>query len=54
MKINMTYTMGLIPIEHKGYKYNFLDTPGYFDFHGEVVSALTIKWSCYSYRCTTL
>jgi elongation factor G len=39
--INMTYTMGLIPIEHNGYKYNFLDTPGYFDFHGEVVSAMT-------------
>jgi elongation factor G len=38
--INMTYTMGLIPIEHNGYKYNFLDTPGYFDFHGEVVSAM--------------
>lgn len=39
--INMTYSMGLIPIEHNGYKYNFLDTPGYFDFHGEVVSAMT-------------
>lgn len=38
--INMTYSMGLIPIEYNNYKYNFLDTPGYFDFHGEVVSAI--------------
>ena len=37
---NMTYSLGLIPIEHNGYKYNFLDTPGYFDFHGELVSAM--------------
>ena len=24
----------LVPVEYKGYKYNFLDTPGYFDFQG--------------------
>ena len=39
-KVNMTYSIGLAPIEYKGIKYNFLDTPGYFDFVGEVISAL--------------
>ena len=39
-KVNMTYSIGLAPIEHNGVKYNFLDTPGYFDFSGEVISAL--------------
>ncbi|MEG1311043.1 MAG: elongation factor G [Peptostreptococcaceae bacterium] len=40
-KVNMTYSMGLIPVEYKGYKYNLLDTPGYFDFTGEVISSLS-------------
>ncbi|KYM48540.1 elongation factor G [Fusobacterium necrophorum] len=35
----------LIPIEHKEYKINFLDTPGYFDFVGEVISALRVSAS---------
>ena len=39
-KVNMTYSIGLAPIEYNGIKYNFLDTPGYFDFTGEVISAL--------------
>ena len=39
-KVNMTYSIGLAPIEHNGVKYNFLDTPGYFDFSGEVISSL--------------
>ena len=39
-KVNMTYSIGLAPIEYNNVKYNFLDTPGYFDFTGEVVSAL--------------
>ncbi|WP_058486241.1 elongation factor G [Defluviitalea phaphyphila] len=30
----------IIPIEWKGYKINILDTPGYFDFVGEVKQAL--------------
>ena len=29
-----------IPIEWENMKYNFLDTPGYFDFVGEMYSAL--------------
>ena len=39
-KVNMTYSMGLIPIEYEGYKFNLLDTPGYSDFSGDVISAL--------------
>lgn len=35
----------LIPIEHEECKFNFLDTPGYFDFVGEVVSALRVSAS---------
>lgn len=38
--INMTSTLNLIPIEWNDHKYNFIDTPGYFDFHGEIVSAM--------------
>jgi elongation factor G len=33
---------GVIPIEYKDKKINFLDTPGYTDFVGEVVSALRV------------
>lgn len=32
----------VIPLEYKGNKYNVLDTPGYFDFQGEVTSALRV------------
>lgn len=32
----------LIPVEWKKSKYNFLDTPGYFDFVGEVFSSLRV------------
>jgi len=32
----------VIPIEYKGVKINFLDTPGYTDFIGEVISALRV------------
>ncbi|RDY22748.1 elongation factor G [Romboutsia maritimum] len=40
-KSNMTYSMGLIPVEYNNYKFNLLDTPGYFDFSGEVISSLS-------------
>lgn len=33
----------LIPIEYKNYKINVLDTPGYTDFVGEVISALSVS-----------
>ena len=32
----------VVPIEYKGVKVNVLDTPGYFDFVGEVEEALTV------------
>lgn len=41
-KANMTYSMGLIPIEYDDYKFNLLDTPGYSDFSGDVISALKV------------
>lgn len=40
-KVNMTYSMGLVPVEYNDYKYNLLDTPGYFDFSGDVISSLS-------------
>ena len=32
----------VVPIEYKDKKFNFLDTPGYTDFVGEVISALRV------------
>ncbi|MDR3572652.1 MAG: elongation factor G [Anaerolineaceae bacterium] len=32
----------VIPVEYKNIKFNFLDTPGYNDFIGEVISALRV------------
>lgn len=40
-KINTTYSMNLVPIEYKDYKLNLLDTPGYSDFTGDVISAIS-------------
>lgn len=36
------FTIGtsMIPVEHEGHKFNLLDTPGYFDFVGEVRGAM--------------
>ena len=33
----------VIPVEYKDHKINFLDTPGYADFVGEVISALRVS-----------
>ena len=38
--VQMTYSMSLMPVEYEGFKFNFLDTPGYTDFTGDVVSVL--------------
>lgn len=32
----------VVPIEYQGTKFNFLDTPGYTDFVGEMISALAV------------
>lgn len=40
-KVNMTYSMSLTPVEYNDYKFNLLDTPGYFDFNGEVISTIS-------------
>ncbi|WP_317315852.1 elongation factor G [Peptostreptococcus russellii] len=39
--VQMTYSMSLMPVEYEGYKFNFIDTPGYTDFTGDIISALS-------------
>ena len=39
-KSNMTYSMSLTPVEYNNFKFNLLDTPGYFDFIGDAISSL--------------
>ena len=36
----LTSSMNLYSLEWSNHKYNFIDTPGYFDFEGETVSAM--------------
>ncbi|HOL17820.1 MAG TPA: elongation factor G [Bacillota bacterium] len=38
----VTINVGLAPLEWKGVKINVLDTPGYFDFIGDVLGALRV------------
>ena len=38
----ISLSTSLVPVEHKNHKFNFLDTPGYTDFVGEVISALRV------------
>ncbi|MBK5252294.1 MAG: elongation factor G [Peptostreptococcaceae bacterium] len=44
-EISRGFTIGtsVIPLEWNNSKYNLLDTPGYFDFSGEVFSALRVS-----------
>ena len=37
---NVTIQLGMAPCEWNGYKLNFIDTPGYSEFSGEVSEAL--------------
>jgi elongation factor G len=46
IKRQISLNLSLIPIEWKGVKINFLDTPGYFDFVSEVKSALRVVEGC--------
>jgi elongation factor G len=38
----ISLSTSVIPIEYKNQKINFLDTPGYTDFVGEVISAIRV------------
>lgn len=38
--IHTTYNLSLMPIEYQDLKLNFIDTPGYTDFAGDIISAL--------------
>ena len=40
-KRKFSISSSLIPIEWEGYKINVIDTPGYFDFVGEVEEAVS-------------
>jgi elongation factor G len=39
---SLSLSTSILPVEYKDHKVNFLDTPGYTDFIGEVVSALRV------------
>jgi len=39
----ISLSTSVIPVEYKEHKINFLDTPGYTDFLGEVISALRVS-----------
>ena len=39
---SLSLSTAILPVEYQNYKINFLDTPGYTDFIGEVVSALRV------------
>lgn len=43
MEIEKKYTINqtVVPVEYKGVKLNFIDTPGFFDFAGEARAALS-------------
>lgn len=39
---HISISTSVLPVEYNNHKYNFLDTPGYIDFIGEINSALRI------------
>ncbi|MBQ1434439.1 MAG: elongation factor G [Clostridia bacterium] len=43
IKRTISISTSILPVEHDGYKINFLDTPGYFDFVGEVAEGVRVS-----------
>ena len=43
-KRQISISTSVVPIEWEGCKINILDTPGYFDFVGEVEEAVSAFW----------
>ena len=46
IKRQVTINVGLAPLEWGGVKINLLDTPGYFDFIGDLIGALSVADCC--------
>lgn len=42
VKRQISISLAVAPVEYNGCKINILDTPGYFDFSGEVMEALSV------------
>ena len=42
IKRQISISAAIAPVEYEGYKINLIDTPGYFDFAGEVMQALRV------------
>ena len=51
IKKQVTINVGLAPLEWDGVKINLLDTPGYFDFIGDVLGALRVADSVVTVVC---
>ena len=51
IKKQVTINVGLAPLEWDGVKVNLLDTPGYFDFIGDVLGALRVVDSVVTVVC---
>ncbi|MGM0651640.1 MAG: elongation factor G [Bacillota bacterium] len=51
IKKQVTINVGLAPLEWDGIKVNLLDTPGYFDFIGDVLGALRVADSAVVVVC---
>ena len=45
VKRKVSISLGIAPVEWSGHKFTLLDTPGYFDFVGEVKAALRVAES---------
>ncbi|NLJ85592.1 MAG: elongation factor G [Firmicutes bacterium] len=53
IKRKISISASVAPVEWKDRKINILDTPGYFDFAGEVIGSLNIADGCVVLACAT-